>query len=288
MALSLSRAFSAMSDQASKFDRRNKGVADPELGLMSAEDLCLREFMLPGANTPDEFLAGAFANKDGVHDPCLKFLHGTTTLGFVFSKGIIISVDSRASMGSYVGSQTVKKCIEITPYLLGTMAGGAADCMYWERHLGRLCRLYELRNKERITTAAASKLLHNIMYGYKGYGLSMGTMIAGWDQELGPNLYYCDSEGTRVKGQKFSVGSGSPYAYGVLDEGYKFDMEIEEACELGRRSIYHATYRDAMSGGFVSVYHVHADGWTKISMDDCQVLHEKYEAEKGGPFLVNK
>jgi hypothetical protein len=52
---------------------------------------------------PDEFLAGAFANKDNVHDPALKFLHGTTTLGFVFSKGIIITVDSRASMGSYVG-----------------------------------------------------------------------------------------------------------------------------------------------------------------------------------------
>jgi 20S proteasome subunit beta 5 len=146
----------------------------------------------------------------------------------------------------------VKKCIEITPFLLGTMAGGAADCMYWERHLGRLCRLYELRNKERITTAAASKLLHNIMYGYKGQGLSMGTMIAGWDKDLGPNLYYCDSEGTRVKGQKFSVGSGSPYAYGVLDEGYKYDMSVEEACELGRRSIYHATFRDAMSGGRVS------------------------------------
>lgn len=146
----------------------------------------------------------------------------------------------------------MKKCIEITPFLLGTMAGGAADCMYWERHLGRLCRLYELRNKERITTAAASKLLHNIMYGYKGYGLSMGTMIAGWDKDLGPNLYYCDSEGTRVKGDKFSVGSGSPYAYGVLDEGYKYEMSVQEACELGRRSIYHATFRDAMSGGRVS------------------------------------
>ena len=132
------------------------------------------------------------------------------------------------------------------------MAGGAADCMFWERHLGRLCRLYELRNKERITTAAASKLLHNIMYSYKGYGLSMGTMIAGWDKDIGPNLYYCDSEGTRVKGQKFSVGSGSPYAYGVLDEGYKFDMSIDDACELGRRAIYHATFRDAMSGGRVS------------------------------------
>ncbi len=222
----------------------------------------------------EDLLAGAFTGSgDAEHDQALKFLHGTTTLGFVFSGGIIIAVDSRASMGSYVGmnalcfrfnysslflsfllvgSQTVKKCIEITPYLLGTMAGGAADCQYWERHLGRLCRLYELRNKERISVAAASKLLHNIMYSYKGYGLSMGTMIAGWDKGLGPSLYYCDSEGTRVQGQKFSVGSGSPYAWGVLDEGYKHEMGIDEACELGRRAIYHATFRDAYSGGRVS------------------------------------
>jgi 20S proteasome alpha/beta subunit len=56
---------------------------------------------------PDQFLAGAFANRDNEHDPALKFLHGTTTLGFVFSKGIIITVDSRASMGSYVGEESV-------------------------------------------------------------------------------------------------------------------------------------------------------------------------------------
>lgn len=30
-----------------------------------------------------------------------------------------------------VASGTVKKVIEINPYLLGTMAGGAADCQYW-------------------------------------------------------------------------------------------------------------------------------------------------------------
>jgi 20S proteasome subunit beta 5 len=30
--------------------------------------------------------------------------------------------------------------IEINPFLLGTMAGGAADCMYWERYLGMRCR----------------------------------------------------------------------------------------------------------------------------------------------------
>ena len=86
----------------------------------------------------------------------------------------------------------MKKVIEINPYLLGTMAGGAgelprwtfrrrfdiglhriADCQYWETYLGIQCRLHELRNKERISVAAASKYLSNLVYSYKGMGLSM-------------------------------------------------------------------------------------------------------------------
>jgi len=49
----------------------------------------------------------------------------------------------------------------------------------------------------------------------------------------------------------FSVGSGSVYAYGVLDSGYSWNLKDEEAYDLGRRSIYHATHRDAYSGGIV-------------------------------------
>lgn len=45
-------------------------------------------------------------------------------------------------------------------------------------------------------------------------------MIAGWDVG-GPGLYYVDSDAQRTKGQIFSVGSGSLYAYGILDDGYK-------------------------------------------------------------------
>ena len=48
-----------------------------------------------------------------------------------------------------------------------------------------------------------------------------GTMIAGYDP-TGPGLYYVDSDGQRTSGQIFSVGSGSLYAYGVLDNGYKW------------------------------------------------------------------
>lgn len=49
----------------------------------------------------------------------------------------------------------------------------------------------------------------------------------------------------------FSVGSGSIYAFGVLDSGYKWDLTTEEAQKLGQRAIFHATHRDAYSGGIV-------------------------------------
>jgi 20S proteasome alpha/beta subunit len=35
------------------------------------------------------------------------------------------------------------------------------------------CRLHELRHKRRISVAAASKILANLVYSYKGMGLSM-------------------------------------------------------------------------------------------------------------------
>lgn len=60
----------------------------------------------------------------------------------------------------------------------------AADCQYWETYLGIQCRLHELRNHERISVAAASKYLSNLVYSYKGMGLSMGTMICGWDKTV--------------------------------------------------------------------------------------------------------
>merc|ERR1719305_2217834 len=103
----------------------------------------------------------------------VKMVHGTTTLAFKYQGGVVVAVDSRASAGAYIASQSVKKVIEINPFLLGTMAGGAADCSYWERYLGMRCRLFELNQKERISVAAASKILSNITYQYKGYGLSM-------------------------------------------------------------------------------------------------------------------
>jgi len=211
----------------------------------------------------------------------MQFNKGTTTLGFRFQGGILIAVDSRASQGSLDSSEAVRKVIEINEYLLGTMAGGAADCQYWETWLAHECRKYQLKHGERVSVAAASRILINVIYHYRQYGLSMGCMLAGCDP-TGSNLYYLDNDGMRLKADLFSVGSGSLFAYGVLDTYYRWDLTVPEAVELGKRAIYHATYRDAASGGVVRVYHVHPNGWTKvIEGEDVNKLHYQYAAEKG-------
>lgn len=222
-------------------------------------------------------------------NPDIKFNHGTTTLGFIFDGGVLLAVDSRASMGSYIGSGTVKKVIEISRYLLGTMAGGAADCSFWERNLAYQCRLHELREGKRISVAAASKLLGNVVYSYRNRGLSMGTMVAGWDEgnNGGPHLYYIDSDGTRLKGHLFSAGSGSTYAYGILDTEYRKDLSLKEAVELGKRAIYHATHRDAASGGMINVYCITEDGWTQHFRGDMNELHYGQYKEERAAKMAN-
>lgn len=61
-----------------------------------------------------------------------------------------------------------------------------------------------------------------------------------------------DENGTRLSGKMFSTGSGNTYAYGVMDSGYRHNLSPEEAYDLGRRAIVHATHRDSYSGGVVN------------------------------------
>jgi 20S proteasome subunit beta 5 len=79
---------------------------------------------------PYEF-CGMIKQSNGEEKKIMDFKTGTTTLAFVFKEGVIMAVDSRATMGNFISSETVRKVIEISPLKLATIAGGAADCQYW-------------------------------------------------------------------------------------------------------------------------------------------------------------
>ena len=207
--------------------------------------------------------------------PPLAFEHGTTTLSFVFEGGIIAAVDSRASLGSFVGSKTVQKVLPINTHMIGTMAGGAADCSYWIRLLSQEASFYELSNQRRMSVTRAASLLSQALYENRQLRLSVGTMIMGYDDDddSPPKIFYVDNTGARIAGDMFAVGSGSTFALGILDTERKLEMTTEEAIDLGIKAIRHATFRDAYSGGFINVFLItRNDGWRRVYSEDLSRL----------------
>jgi len=71
------------------------------------------------------------------------------------------------------------------------------------------------------------------------------------------------------------------YAYGVVDREYRPDLTEDEAVELGKRAIFHATHRDAYSGGVINVFIINQNGWTQRWKGD---MNEIYY----GPYLADK
>ena len=168
--------------------------------------------------------------------------------------------------------------------MLGTMAGGAADCTFWIRKLQSYASLHSLTTSQSITVARASRILSDFLYQNRQLDLSVGTMIMGYDAR-GASIYYVDNTGLRLGGDLFAVGSGSTFALGILDtvsREERWDMSKEEAVELGIKAIRHATFRDAFSGGYIGVYLItKKDGWKKVFSEDLASVsgYKKFESE---------
>ncbi|XP_072294197.1 proteasome subunit beta type-11b [Eucyclogobius newberryi] len=238
--------------------------------------------------------------------------HGTTTLAFIFQGGVLAAADTRSSCSGQVACPAAQKILPIHSHLVGTTSGTSADCALWKRILSRELRLYQLRHGRRLSTRAAAKLLSHMLHPFKGTELCVAATLCGWDgseedagcpggdseckedpkshkanvddaqilstsSHVGPSLFYVCSDGTRLQGALFSVGSGSPYAYSILDQRVEWGLTVDEAVAVGREAVFRATHRDAYSGNCVDVYHMSSKGWTRRTRED---LKEEYYREK--------
>ena len=83
-------------------------ASDEDTALFYPTHLALPTFSLPPVANPTTFLRSHI--DDHVNPNChIKLAHGTTTLAFRFDGGILVAVDSRATAGNWIASQTVKK-----------------------------------------------------------------------------------------------------------------------------------------------------------------------------------
>ena len=85
-------------------------------------------------------------------------LKGTTTVGVVCTDGVILSSDTRVTMGYFVAHKQGKKIYQIDDHIAMTISGGVADAQYVVEVLKVNAKLYKLNNGRPMPIKSASRL----------------------------------------------------------------------------------------------------------------------------------
>lgn len=194
---------------------------------------------------------------------------GTTTVGLVCDTGVVLATERRATMGNFIASKDAKKVYQIDDLIAMTTAGSVGDAQRLVKWMQVESRLYKMRREESMTVKGIVSLLANILSGNRYYPYFVQLLVGGVDKN-GPGVYSLDALGGIIEEKKaVATGSGSPMAYGVLEDRYVENLPINEGVELAVRALHNAMKRDSASGDGIEVVKITSDGYMKI--DDTEI-----------------
>jgi proteasome beta subunit len=193
-------------------------------------------------------------------------LKGTTTVGVVCTDGVILSSDTRVTMGYFVAHKHGKKIYQIDDHIGMTISGGVADAQFVVELLKVNAKLYKLNNGRPMPIKAASRLVSNVLFSARG-GLMAQILIGGVDS-TGPHVYSLDPLGSLIEETCVATGSGSPIAYGVLEDKYKEGLTIKEILPVVTRAVDSAMKRDIASGNNFDIAVITKEGYRSLSAEE--------------------
>ncbi|MEM2936750.1 MAG: archaeal proteasome endopeptidase complex subunit beta [Candidatus Bathyarchaeia archaeon] len=201
----------------------------------------------------------------GQQQPQYLYVPGATTVGVVCSDGVILASEKRVSYGSFVVSRVGKKVFKITDRIGAACAGLVSDMQVLVREVEAYANLFRLDAGRPIPVRSAAKVMSNLLFNRRLIPLLTQTIVGGLDED-GAALYVLDVLGSVLPDKFAAVGSGAEIATGVLEEGYKEDMTIQQAKELVVRTVKSAVSRDAMSGDGIDFLIITKNGIQEESM----------------------
>ncbi len=199
-----------------------------------------------------------------LNDEKIKHLKGTTTVGMVCKNGVVFATDSRATAGYLVASKEARKIYPITESIAFTTAGGVADTQRLVDLMRAESGYYFSHEGKPISVASCARLLANIMNAYS-YFPFIANILVGGVEEAGPRLFFLDMDGGLTEEKMVSTGSGSPVAYGVLENEFKPNLTTEEAVPIAVKAVRTAMKRDIATGNEVMVATITRKGYKELT-----------------------
>ncbi|MEM2994821.1 MAG: archaeal proteasome endopeptidase complex subunit beta [Candidatus Bathyarchaeia archaeon] len=217
-----------------------------------------------------EYFGGkcSLINSDAINKLVLK---GTTTVGVVCKDGVILASDTRVTMGFYVAHKHGKKIYRIDDHLAMTISGSVADAQRTVDILTANAQLYKISMDRPMPINSAARLVANILFSSRYAPLIAQVLVGGVD-DTGPHVYSLDPFGSLTEEKCVATGSGSPIAYGILEDKYKEGMSVAELLPVIVKAVNSAMKRDAASGDSFNVAVIDANGYRELTSKEKEKL----------------
>ncbi len=189
---------------------------------------------------------------------------GTTTVGIACSDGVVLAADRRATLG-HLAMHNVDKVFEVTKFIGMASAGTVSDMQVILKWLKTQLDLYKYNKDAEPTVDTAAALLSNVLFGgVKSFFPHMVFVTIGGKSDEGFKLFSLDPSGSSITDKYVAGGSGMELAYGVLEEGYKEGMKLEDAKKLAVKALTSAIRRDVYSGQGLDLFVIDSKGFKKV------------------------
>lgn len=200
-----------------------------------------------------------------------KILHGTTTVGIKAKDGVVLCADMRASAGYFIANNNTMKIQKIDDHAGMTMAGGVADAQNITDILRYHANLHRIQKNEPISIKSLTRLTSLIFHQNRGYPFMADILVGGYDKQ-GPALFNIDMFGSVEEKTYVTTGSGSPVAYGLLEEEYRDDLNVEDAKVIALRAVKAAITRNIGTGDGINVSIIDKDGFRLLSKEQKKAI----------------
>jgi proteasome beta subunit len=192
---------------------------------------------------------------------------GTTTIGLVCKDGVVLATERRATMGSFIANKATVKLFRIDQTIGATLAGSLGDAQALIRFMQAEVSLYRLRRGTQARVETAATITANILNTNRYYPYLAWLIVGGMDPS-GGHVFSLDASGGCTEDRFVSVGSGSPFVYGVLEDVWKETPSVSDGIDLSLRGLSSAMKRDSASGDGYAVAEITRDRYRELEPEE--------------------
>eukprot|EP00252_Welwitschia_mirabilis_P016994 TRINITY_DN37796_c0_g1_i1.p1 TRINITY_DN37796_c0_g1~~TRINITY_DN37796_c0_g1_i1.p1 ORF type:complete len:214 (+),score=47.05 TRINITY_DN37796_c0_g1_i1:86-727(+) len=158
--------------------------------------------------------------------------------GIVGDGFALIAADTSAVSSIVVQKNNEDKVMILDSHKLLGASGESGDRVQFTEYIQKNVHLYQFRNGIPLSTAAAAHFTRGeLATALRKSPYFVNVLLAGFDKDVGPSLYYVDYIATLHKVDKVAFGYGAYFTLSIMDRYYQKGMSVEEAIELADKCI---------------------------------------------------